>query len=331
VPSLSNAVILIQETALLLLNIDNDGGGTTARSNNYQRLNLPRTLSKTDIICAFGCDDRCNALPVSFMYVATLNKQIYRVNIGFPSTMRLVSITKQSEFGPPACLAICDKFLILPGELYDGEVLEIMEDEDGTLKAESKGTIPNWSGAIDFRVIDPEKEGQDMLMACCGQEPTGTIRLLRNGIHVNCISNSPAEYVGATGLWSCMMSNLLQKKVFVIISFPSSSRMLVYTEEGLEDMSDMPGFYSETQTIYASECVINATLCLLIQVTPKKVFLSQAFKDVREDLSFDLLPVSSWSLDEGQIAFATLVGNRLVIATSRIHTLRILSIQFFEE
>jgi hypothetical protein len=63
----------------------------------------------------------------------------------------------------------------------------------------------------------------------------------------------------------------------------------------------------------------------------KKVFLSQAFKDVREDLSFDLLPVSSWSLDEGQIAFATLVGNRLVIATSRIHTLRILSIQFFEE
>ena len=325
VPSLSDAVILVQEYSLILISTETNLE-TASPQFSYQRLSLPKTSPPTGSICAFGYDDRYNTSPKSSIYLTTLSRAVYRVDVGFPSTMQLTLLAKHIDSGPPACLAVCDAFLILPGELNDGEILELIEDGN-TVLVESKDMIANWSAAIDFQAVDPENEGHDMLMACCGQEPTGTIRLLRNGIHATRISSSPSEYTGATGLWSCSVPiEAFGDVVFLIISFSSSSRMLAFTKEGLEDVSDLPGFHSEMQTLFASSFKTSGQTGL-VQVTSNQVFISYVLAGVGETSNFRLVSSASWSLSRGQIAFAALIEDLIVIITSKPQGLQVLLLE----
>lgn len=82
-----------------------------------------------------------------------------------------------------SCLAYINSNLVFVGSHFgDSQFVEPATEvgqEVSTIQ-----TLPNLAPAIDFCIVDLEKEGQGQIVACSGAYADGSLRIIRNGIGI---------------------------------------------------------------------------------------------------------------------------------------------------
>lgn len=131
-------------------------------------------------------------------------------------------------------------------------------------------TFANLGPVLDFCVVDLERQGQGQVVTCSGTGKDGSLRIIRNGIGLN--EQATIELSGVKGIWSLRPSSTAQYDKFLVVSFVNETRFLAITGgEELEE-AEIPGFSSESRTIYCG----NVLGDMAVQVTSASVRLINA-------------------------------------------------------
>ena len=64
----------------------------------------------------------------------------------------------------------------------------------------------NLGPILDFVTVDPDKTGQNYMVACCNGHKEGSLKIIRNGIGVREVS-AGMDCEGASGVWSLKTTN----------------------------------------------------------------------------------------------------------------------------
>lgn len=218
-----------------------------------------------------------------------------------------------------ALLWVDDDFLISISDMGDGMILKF-ENE----KLAYRNSIQNIAPIFDFSIIDCHDEKHGQLFACCGVAPQGSLRLIRNGISVDKLLETPPVYQGVTGIWTVKMKVLDIYHSFLVISFVEETRVL---SVGLSfnDISDSIGFLPNV-------CTLGCGLIgdgLLVQIHQGAVTLCLPTKGAHSDGIPLPNPISnSWQPENTTISLGSVGQNMVVVATSSPCFLIVIGVRF---
>lgn len=91
------------------------------------------------------------------------------------------------ETSCPSTLSYIDGGVVFVGSSFgDSQLIQLQTEanEDGEL-FEVVENYPNLGPIVDFCVVDRDGQGQGQVVACCGVQKDGSIRVIRNGIGIN--------------------------------------------------------------------------------------------------------------------------------------------------
>ncbi|ONK74791.1 uncharacterized protein A4U43_C03F10180, partial [Asparagus officinalis] len=128
-------------------------------------------------------------------------------------------------------------------DMGDGMIFKL---EDGRLLYRSP--IQNIAPILDLAVENFPDEKQNQMYACCGMNPEGSIRIIRNGISVEKLLKTASTYQGITGTWTLKMKKSDAYHSFLVLSFVEETRIL---SVGLSfnDVTDAAGFLPDVSTV----------------------------------------------------------------------------------
>lgn len=204
-------------------------------------------------------------------------------------------------------LWVDNDFLISISDMGDGMILQFEND-----KLADRNSIQNVAPIMDLSIIDCHDEKHGQVFACCGVAPQGSLRLIRNGISVDKLLETPPVYQGVTGLWTVKMKAVDIYHSFVVISFVEETRVL---SVGLSfnDISDSIGFLPNV-------CTLGCGLIgdgLLVQIHQGAVTFCLPTKGAHCDGIPLSSPVSSsWQPENTTISLGSVGRNMVVVATS---------------
>uniref|UniRef100_A0A7N0UVI7 DNA damage-binding protein 1 n=1 Tax=Kalanchoe fedtschenkoi TaxID=63787 RepID=A0A7N0UVI7_KALFE len=167
-----------------------------------------------------------------------------------------------------------------------------------------------------------EKHGQ--MYACCGVAPQGSLRLIRSGISVDKLLETPPVYQGVTGMWTVKMKTNDLYHSFLVISFVEETRVL---SVGLSfnDISDPVGFLPDVCTL-ACGLISDG---LLVQIHRSAVTLCLPTNAAHPGGIPLPSPVSSsWQPENTSISLGSVGQNLVVVATSSPCFLIVLGVRF---
>lgn len=127
-------------------------------------------------------------------------------------------------------------FIVGLVDMGDGMVLKL---EHGRIVY--KSSVQNIAPILDLSIENCPEEKQDQIFACCGMNPEGSIRTIRNGISVEKLLRTAPIYPGITGTWALKMKKSDTYHSFLVLSFVEETRVL---SVGLSfnDVTDAAGF-----------------------------------------------------------------------------------------
>ncbi|KAJ3290208.1 DNA damage-binding protein 1a [Rhizoclosmatium sp. JEL0117] len=166
-------------------------------------------------------------------------------------------------------------------------------------------TFQNLAPIVDFAYLDPKGSGGvSKVIACCGFGPSGSLRVLSNGVGIVEIAELD-EVVGVQGMWASAASLDASDDEWLVLSFFNETKVLCLDEDGaLVEWEDETG--------NAGLCVDEATLLFgnvaydqLVQVTASGLrLLSCATKQLRHE----------WAVDGDQrVVVASMNVNQVVL------------------
>ncbi|CAM8965598.1 unnamed protein product [Rhodiola kirilowii] len=246
---------------------------------------------------------------------------LFMVEISFEADEVRVDMSDCLYKGQPtkALMWVDDDFLVSIVEMGDGMILKF-ENE----KLIFRNSIQNIAPILDVSVVDCHDEKHGQIYACCGVAPQGSLRLIRSGMSVDKLLETPPVYQGVTGMWTVKMKLRDSYHSFLVISFVEETRAL---SVGLSfnDISDSVGFLPNV-------CTLGCGLIgdgLLVQIHQSAVTLCLPTKAAHPDgISLPSPVSSSWQPENTSISLGSVGQNVVVVATSSPCFLIVIGIRF---
>jgi len=158
---------------------------------------------------------------------------------------------------------------------------------------------------LDMSVVASEKQGQDVVVTCSGAYGMGSLRVIRSGIGVDV--QAQIELPGVKGIWSLSSPADASFDKYLVQSFLGETRVLSIEGEDMEEC-ELPGFDSDTETIFCGNIGNAQNGRMAVQVTSTNAFLLDGSTFERVD---------SYSHTKGSaINLASVLGNLLVLCFS---------------
>lgn len=125
----------------------------------------------------------------------------------------------------------------------------------------------NVAPIVNFCAVDLDRQGQHELVTCSGAFQDGSLRVVRNGVGLNRVSDFPL--VGIRGLWS-LASHGGQVEQYLVLSFVGETRVLamVRGSDVITETSELP-LVNTGPTLYCTNVVDEQ----IVQVTRSHVHL----------------------------------------------------------
>ncbi|RKO94037.1 mono-functional DNA-alkylating methyl methanesulfonate N-term-domain-containing protein [Blyttiomyces helicus] len=177
--------------------------------------------------------------------------------------MRLELIGEVSQ---PSCIEYLDQGYVFIGSHFgDSQLIRI---NSGTERPhhnlELKMEFPNLAPTVDFCVVDVEKQGQGQIVACCGGNKDGSLRIIRNGIGIQEIGELE-DMQELKGIWALQPNFEAGYDDTLVLSFIGETKLQAMDEEGtMCPVEEGSGFRTDEATLYCANMIED----FFIQVTP---------------------------------------------------------------
>lgn len=189
-------------------------------------------------------------------------------------------------------------------EMGDGMILKLEHE-----RLQCIHLIQNISPILDLCLADCHDEKQDQMFACCGMNPEGSVRIVRNGVSVERLLKTPPTYEGIIGTWALQMNESDSHHSYLVISFVEETRVLTVGTE-FSDATDTVGFQADVCTLACG--LLSDGILVQIHRTGVRICLPVAFAERERSV-----PVcASWYPDDVTINLGAVGRNLIVVATS---------------
>jgi hypothetical protein len=158
----------------------------------------------------------------------------------------------------------------------------------------------------------------DSLYVGCGEKSNGNIQEIHNLI---CPKNiySTTEYHGAIRVWGFNVNGLEIMNFVLMLSYPSSTRLVHAMGNELIDVSDISGINQENSTLFACSLSDNT----IVQIQPNRLAISlvESYGD-----SIKAKAVKSYKPKRGIITFASTISDFVVMSLSEPNCILVLKL-----
>ncbi|KAL5708525.1 hypothetical protein ACHQM5_019314 [Ranunculus cassubicifolius] len=263
--------------------------------------------SDSRLVCSWGWEPESTS--VSRMIFSLDTGELFVMEISLDPDGIKVNLSECLYRGLPCktLLWIKGGFIAAVVDMGDGMMLKF---ENGSLVYRS--AIQNVAPILDMSVVDYHDEKQDQMFGCCGMEPEGSLRIIRNGVSVEKLLRTSPIYQGITGAWTMKMKVADSYHSFLVLSFVEETRVL---SVGLSfnDITDAVGFKTDACTL-ACGLVGDG---LLVQIHTNAVRLCLPTTAAHPDGIPLSSPIcTSWFPDNVSVSLGAVGENVIIVATS---------------
>ncbi|KAI9202714.1 mono-functional DNA-alkylating methyl methanesulfonate N-term-domain-containing protein [Polychytrium aggregatum] len=194
------------------------------------------------------------------------NLHILLLTCSAGGAMRKLTMERLGKISVPSSIAYIDNdFAFIGSHFGDSQLvkLETRPLEDKSFVS-VKQLFPNISPVLDFCLVDSDKQGKDVLVACCGGYLDGSLRIIRNGIGIH--EYAELEMPGLKLIWS--LQSAAGESEVLVLSFINETRLLTLAANELVE-PPRHNLVQNEPTLWAS----NDSSGNIIQVVPSGVFL----------------------------------------------------------
>eukprot|EP01083_Nonionella_stella_P107637 311964_1 len=251
--------------------------------DNCQRVQVP-----DGDLC---CHDAMDSNGTRWLIGDALNRSLNLLEMSYSEEEYKVSHLQFNALGsivsPCTISYICSGLCFIGSTVGDSQLIEIHSEEDSgdTAMEESKievvEELSNLGPIVDLVSVDLERQGQCQLVTCSGVGRDGSLRVIKNGIGIECVAEIAME--GIQGLWGLRSDSSSVFDSYLITSFISETRVLAMTDEGLEEM-EMSGLNASIRTVHCHNmccdtfCQIGASEINLIGLEKELFALKYSWK-----------------------------------------------------
>jgi DNA damage-binding protein 1 len=162
-----------------------------------------------------------------------------------------------------------DGLLFVGSHFGDSQLIRLHPDAgDGQLLS-VQHTLESLAPITDFCLLDFDKQ-QGSLVACCGANQQGSLKIVRNGIGIATVASMEMEQLNR--VWSLKASDTADNHTHLVCGFTYQTRILSMNEGMLQENEAVSGFELGCPTL---ECA-NMQGGLIAQVSRDKVSLMNA-------------------------------------------------------
>ncbi|KAL2914374.1 hypothetical protein HK105_206146 [Polyrhizophydium stewartii] len=164
---------------------------------------------------------------------------------------------------------LSDGYVFVGSHYGDSELQLIQTQKDASCNYLSlRDTFKNLAPITDFCVVDLERQGQEQVVACCGGQKDGSLRIIRNGIGVEEIGQLD-DMGELTGVWALRPHSAARHDTILVLSFISETRLQMMDGEAMAEVESTGGFKTSERTL----ACCNMPGDTLVQITPSSVVL----------------------------------------------------------
>ncbi|KAJ3153509.1 DNA damage-binding protein 1a [Geranomyces variabilis] len=196
------------------------------------------------------------------LYALILGGRLQRV--------RLENLGQVSQ--PSAIAYLGDGHVYLGSHFGDSQLLRLKSNADAEGNMfELRMEFENLAPIVDFCVIDIDKQGQDQVVAACGGNKDGSLRVIRNGIGIEVLGTLD-DVPNLTGIWALRRGFDEQLDDLLVMSFNMETKMIGKDEDGAlapvdDDDASAGGFILDQPTLACA----NVKFDQIVQVVPSGI------------------------------------------------------------
>ncbi|KAI9348294.1 mono-functional DNA-alkylating methyl methanesulfonate N-term-domain-containing protein [Zopfochytrium polystomum] len=216
------------------------------------------------------CFDHIEGTSFSEMVVADEGGSVFALCLDVESST--ISLDRLGKGPQPTSITALGDGLVVIGSHYGDSILvrlrpwnSMNTDDDSNQEHgfEDLKTFSSLAPTIDFCVVDTEKQGQGKIVACCGTNKDGSLRVVRRGMGLTALAEM--DLSGFNRMWPIS----IRGRSAVVLSFLCETRIIGFNfDEEVEEI-EIDGFTSDQATIFCGNFDENT----ILQVTRKTLQL----------------------------------------------------------
>jgi DNA damage-binding protein 1 len=204
----------------------------------------------------------------------------------------------------PSCISYLDSSVLFVGSMFgNSQLIRLQEeaDEASGSYVEVLDTFDNLGPIVDMCLVDLDKQGQGEVVACCGCNHDGSLRIIKNGIGIE--EQASIELEGIKGMWSLREKSDSSFDKYLVQSFTAETRVLAIVNDEMGEV-ELSGFLPG-RTLFCG----NMAGDLVLQVTAQGLVLLHTSDMTKA--------VSKWDVPAGlTVTVATANASNVVVACS---------------